>query len=353
MVSLKSKTLQNYYSNSPSEYYIKFIHHNIDIKEETPTEYKNIEEDLKVIYKYDTTTFMLYFSDVENLKKIVNNIKMDYFNKTYLRICNIDEYNKLKRLNIKNSIKLIVDIKDVEILNITDFELVIQVDKAYNLPVSKLNELLLKYKISDILLGQIPYLSRNHEYLYDVMSKMYNMDASKKLELEKINKITNDIYSVDEYIKILNKFKIILEQLEIKDTVDGIYKIFYYIANNMSYDEDGLKKTKIRNQNLTGPVLYNVGVCEGYSKFLQQILSLIEVDSIIVQGGGEKEEGGHVWNQVKLNNKWYNADVTVASYEIRQGKKVSTCLVKDNNLLYKTNTSISYKCDEDFKKISV
>ena len=50
MISLKSKTLCDYYSNNPNEYYIKFIHHNIDIKEESLTEYKNLEEDLKKIY---------------------------------------------------------------------------------------------------------------------------------------------------------------------------------------------------------------------------------------------------------------------------------------------------------------
>jgi len=348
MISLKSKTLCNYYSNNPSEYYIKFIHHNIDIKEETPTEYKNIEEDLKNIYKFDSTAFMLYFSDIENLEKIINNTGIDYYNKIYLRIRTIDEYNSFKKLKVNNKIKLIVDIKDIEVLDITDFELVIQVDTVHDLSISKLKELLSKYKITYILVGQIPYLSKDYDYLYNVMSKMYNIDSSRKLELEKMNKITNDIYSVDEYIKILDKFQKVIEQLEIKNTIEGIYKIFHYIANNVLYDDDGVKETKITNQNLIGPVLCNVGVCEGYSKFLQQMLSLIGVKSIVVQGGGAKEEGGHVWNQIMLNNKWYNADVTVASYDIRHGKKVSTYLVKDSNLLYKTYTSISYKCNENF-----
>ena len=348
MISLKSKTLCDYYSINPNEYDIKFIHYNIDIKQETFTEYKNIEEDIEEIYKFDSSAFMLYFSDIKNYERIINNTNINYYDKMYLRIRTINEYNKFKSLKVNNRIKLIVDLKDIEVLNITDFELVIQVDKVYGLSISKLKELLSKYKITYILLGQIPYISKGYEYLYDVMSKMYNIDSSKKLELEKINKITNDIYSVDEYIMILDKFQRILEQLEIKNIIDGVYKVFYYIANNVSYDNDGVNKTKITNQNLIGPVFYNVGVCEGYSKFLQQMLSLIGVESSVVQGGGAKEEGGHVWNQVMINNKWYNADVTVASYDIRHDKKISTYLVKDSKLLYKTNTSISYKCDEDF-----
>ena len=105
----------------------------------------------------------------------------------------------------------------------------------------------------------------------------------------------------------------------------------------------------IYNQNLIGPVFYRKAVCEGYSKFLQQILSLIDIESIVVQGGGRKEDGGHVWNQVLIDGKWYNADVTAASYSTHHGEQVKTCLVKDNRLLYKINSSISHICDEDYE----
>ena len=100
-------------------------------------------------------------------------------------------------------------------------------------------KLLTKYNIKEILLGQIPYLSKEYEYLYDDMSKMYGIDASQKLELEKINKITNDIYSVSEYKRIINSLNEILENLNIQNKIDGIYKIFNYIAKNISYDDEG------------------------------------------------------------------------------------------------------------------
>ena len=106
---------------------------------------------------------------------------------------------------------------------------------------------------------------------------------------------------------------------------------------------------EIENQNLIGPVFYKKSVCEGYSKYLQQLLSLIGIDSIIVQGGGKKEDGGHVWNQILIDGKWYNADVTAASYSINNNEEVRTCLVKDDLLLYKSNTSISHVCNENFE----
>ena len=74
------------------------------------------------------------------------------------------------------------------------------------------------------------------------------------------------------------------------------------------------------------------------------MLSLIGIESIIVQGGG------HVWNQVLIGSKWYNADVTAASYAFHHNEEIKTCLVNDNALLYRTDTSISHVCDNNYKK---
>ena len=350
MLLIKSKTLQEYYGTNPDEYYIIFIHHNIDISDENREEYLKISEDFNYLYNLDKDAFLIYFSNVENYIKISSNINIEnmYNGKVYLRIRNMDEYKEFLRYSHFTNIKLIVDISDIEQLNIKDFDLTIQMDKVSELKEDRLNKLVKNYKIKEILLGQIPYLSKEDMYLYEIMSKMYGIESSKKLELEKLNKVTNDIYTIDEYIRILHKFDEILNQLSIQDKIDGFYKIFDYISNNVSYDEDGVEHTLIINQNLIGPVFNGKSVCEGYSKFLQQMLSLIDVESIVVQGGGRKEEGGHVWNQVLIDGKWYNADVTAASYSLHHGEQVKTCLVKDSGLLYKTNSSISHTCDEDY-----
>lgn len=347
---IKSQTFQDYYGTNPNEYYIKYIHHNIDISNDSEEEYANIKEDFKRLYDLDNNAFIIYFSDVENYIKISNHIDIEkmYEGKIYLRIRNLDEYKKLINYNHLKNIKVIVDLKDLEQLDIKDLDLTIQIDKVNELPEDKLNELIKNHKIKEVLLGQIPYLTKDDEYLYEIMSKMYNIEPSKKLELEKINKITNDIYSTDDYRRILSKFESIINQLDIKNQLDGFYKIFEFIANNVSYDEEGVTHTIISNQNLIGPIFQGKAVCEGYSKYLQQLLSLININSIIVQAGESKEDGGHIWNQVFINEKWYNADVTVASYNVHNNEKIRTCLVNDNRLLYKTNSSISYICDDNF-----
>lgn len=352
MISLESKTFCNYYGSNPSEYELKFIHYNIDVADNSEDEYNKIRQDLKKIYEFDKKAFIIYFSNVENYNKIINyiNIHEIYKDKIYLRVRDINEYREIQQSSGIKGIKIIVDLSDICKFNITDLDLVIQVDNISELSITRLKELLEKYRIKEILLGQISYLTKDYEYLYEIMSKMYDIDSSKKTELEKINKITNDIYSIEEFIKISSKFEEILNKLNIQNQLDGCYKIFNYIARTVSYDEDGVLQTKIENQNLIGSVLNGKSVCEGYSKYLQQLLSLIGVHAIAVGGGGNKEEGGHVWNQVRLNDKWYNADVTVASYCIDNNEEISTYLVKDDKLLYKATTSNSHKCDENFEE---
>ena len=200
MVLIKSKTFQDYYGINPDEYYIKFIHHNIDVSGESKEEYLKISEDFNYLYNLDKDAFLIYFSDVENYIKISSNIDIEnlYNGKVYLRIRNMDEYKMFLRYNHFANTKLIVDISDIEQLNIKDFDLTIQIDKVSELKEDRLNELVKNYKIKEILLGQIPYLSKEDMYLYEIMSKMYGIESSRKLELEKLNKITNDIYTKDK-----------------------------------------------------------------------------------------------------------------------------------------------------------
>ena len=157
----------------------------------------------------------------------------------------------------------------------------------------------------------------------------------------------NNVYL--HYVFFCNKFQRIIKSLDIKDKIDGIHKIFDYIAYNTSYENGGVAKTNIENQNLYGAVLKQRAVCEGNSKYLMQLLSLIDVYSIIVQNGVNKNEDGHVWNQILVNGNWYNADVTVASYNIKNNQTSNTCLISDSGLFYKTNTAISYICSENYE----
>lgn len=359
MIQLKSKTLRDYYGEIPDDYSLKFIHYDFFIEDESQEELQNLENDLKNIFNY-TNDFQIYFQNINNFLKIINttNILQKYHSHIFLRINCLEEYQKFKKLKNKYPIHLIISKKDLLKFNITDDDITLQIDKINMLSLEELEELRQKYKITQILLGQINYLSKENKYLYDVMAKMYHMDSHNYKELEKMNKITNDVYDSDTYIKIVQKIKEIIKSLCIKNEVDAISKVYEYIAQTVSYTSLLPNQTNIENQNLIGPLFKQESVCEGYAKLFYQMMSLLNINTIIVGGGGKKEEGGHIWNQVFINDTWYNLDVTAHSYNLKHNIQNNTFLVADDCLYYKAYTLLAHECttsfseDNNLKKLS-
>ena len=63
----------------------------------------------------------------------------------------------------------------------------------------------------------------------------------------------------------------------------------------------------------TGALIKNKVVCEGYAKAFKYLLDSLKIECILVSGtainsSGESES--HMWNYVKLDDKWYAVDVT-------------------------------------------
>ena len=78
----------------------------------------------------------------------------------------------------------------------TNDRLVLQIDDINELPIKKIDELREKYNITNIVLGQIRYITNDCAFLLNVLSEQFGIDKSYKLELEKNNEITNDIYNI-------------------------------------------------------------------------------------------------------------------------------------------------------------
>ncbi len=150
MILLKSKTLSNYYGNTPNEYELKFIHYNIDVAEESKEEYQNIEKDIIEINNYDPESLIIYFSDINNLSKILinTNIINRFKDRTYLRIRNLKEYENYKNIDNINNITLIIELKDLKNFEDINENFLIQIDRINELPMSKLKMLSEKFNIS-------------------------------------------------------------------------------------------------------------------------------------------------------------------------------------------------------------
>ena len=91
-------------------------------------------------------------------------------------------------------------------------------------------------------------------------------------------------------------------------------KVKYYEFNEVE-KIPGLKHTAY------GALVEKEAVCDGYSKAFKLLLDRVNVESIIING--EAEKVAHAWNLVKLDNNYYNVDLTSNNVKDKFNKYVT------------------------------
>ena len=91
---------------------------------------------------------------------------------------------------------------------------------------------------------------------------------------------------------------------------EKVKSIHDYIVNNTQYDYDNLLNGTVPevSHSPLGVLQYGVAVCQGYAYAFELLCDLSGLECEFV--GGVAGGGGHAWNQVKVDGKWYNIDVT-------------------------------------------
>lgn len=82
-------------------------------------------------------------------------------------------------------------------------------------------------------------------------------------------------------------------------------KIHNYLCENVIYP---IEYGEDYHFNIYGALVKGSAVCEGYSRAFQYLCRQVEIPCILVTGSSKSE--GHMWNQVKIEGKWYNIDLT-------------------------------------------
>lgn len=110
-----------------------------------------------------------------------------------------------------------------------------------------------------------------------------------------------------------------------KDTVESVFK---WVTSNIRYDqkmvpEDGLYTSKIKL--VQDALKTGKGVCEHYAELFHGLMQYLGYESIVIGGYVRQNEVinsefGHVWNAVKVDDKWYLFDPTWASGYTENGK---------------------------------
>ena len=184
----------------------------------------------------------------------------------------------------------------------------------YQTLLSRENEIVIKYSIKDYRID-----------LEDLINKIHAIDSKEtakdndylKLSLETWgysgtiigNKTTlNFVFTYKTTLKeekaVDKKVKSVLEELELEEATDyeKVKAIHDYIINLVSYDNQLLKASAYN------ALIEQSAVCEGYSMLAYLMFAQVGLESRIVAGSGNGIP--HSWNIVKVDDLWYNIDLT-------------------------------------------
>lgn len=310
--------------------------------------------------------------------KVFKNLK--YFNLDGLKNCNFDSFEfvfedkKINRfefcnntINVENVNSLVkgsytrkIDVnletsEECKVLNsleIKDKKIYITVNAC---DLNKVVESVSLYKLTNlfIVLGNdvelAKYIKKFKKIKGDIIIAIDDIsyfsiqnarDFRDKLGVEYINvlesptplKLADKIqcYMVDNYIEIVEEMKNICESVSShSNELEKFNEIYSYFKNNIkfTYDEE------IEIQNV---FVDKISSYDYYALAINSCLRELGFDSKVINGvvGDEK----HLWNQVKINDEWYNFDI---AYDISSKNKIKN--VFRSNLLndeqfYKTHT---------------
>lgn len=103
----------------------------------------------------------------------------------------------------------------------------------------------------------------------------------------------------------------LLSQLNLsgKSDYEKVKGVYDYICSNITYDYDHLYDDSYHLKHTAyAALIHKKAVCQGYSVLLYRLLLELGVDCRYISGTGNG--GGHGWNIVKLDGKYYNVDAT-------------------------------------------
>ncbi len=173
-------------------------------------------------------------------------------------------------------------------------------------------------------------------------------------------------YDIKDYCKVLEKIEYLtrVTKANFNNKEEQTAFVIMQLADYILYDAKHKEKSEeeLREiSSLTDAILNRNTVCMGYSMACEHCLSDLDIECNIISGEAYARqpenihfwEGNHAWNQVKLDDEWYNLDVTWISTIKDEEKKMKNFLVDDESFLKEhTNTGayVVHKCDKTHRR---
>lgn len=142
-----------------------------------------------------------------------------------------------------------------------------------------------------------------------IIFTMLPMNVSAKTKSSKTVKIysfSSGDAQVDKKVRSIIKKKIKPNMT----TAQQVKAIHDYIVLNCQYDyKNYLNGTiPIASYSPRGVLINKKAVCQGYAETFKLFMDALNIPCKFVRGA--TNGGGHGWNMVQINNKWYHIDVT-------------------------------------------
>ena len=162
------------------------------------------------------------------------------------------------------------------------------------------------------------WLNTSYSYKYITTGTIVQITLSFN---ETANDIDSSIYLFNERANT-----IIEEASKLDSDYDKEKYVHDTIINNTIYDKDAHV-----NQSAYSAIVNGRSVCAGYARSFQYIMNKLGISTYYVTGSSN---GEHAWNLVKIDNSYYNVDVT---WDSSSRNKYTYFNISDNDIS-KTHT---------------
>lgn len=179
--------------------------------------------------------------------------------------------------------------------------------------------------INDLSIEQLMYLKENGRKLNYINLRGFNFPYQ---------------FRVDDLLLIKQKISDITKYIRQDGSdIKKFLKVYEILGKNLSYKQSADYRKAILNKE---------AACHGYSDLLNFTLNYIGIESIAVNGDTyvNNNRESHRWNQVKIDGKWYNCDLTWDSLDMKKGKKINYCL-RDDESFYKNKEHVYWPSEEN------
>ena len=166
----------------------------------------------------------------------------------------------------------------------------------------------------------------------------------------------DEVYDLTTCKLIYEKIKDIVKDIDMSDSeLNRFTNVYKKLAETISYDYDAIDEDSDyaienidKSRNLENGLLKGTCVCAGYANILKSTLEYVGIESkyIIGQTDSDKELL-HAWNQIKIDDKWYNTDLTWDREDLINKELPKSFLKSDNDFFsHKALTKNIEKCDQ-------